>query len=379
MYTIKQIFTSVNYTNILNSIQEFFSKDYFNHIKGTVFKSINCKNFDFARIEYQCPHCGSRACKPVTCKTKFCPCCSKIYTENWSNKLNQQMINQKHKHLLFTIPKELRSFFLNNRELLTSISDSLNAVFKDHFWKKYKITHFGYITFFHTFGRKSNFNPHLHLLITCGGFKESLQWKSVDFFPYLPFKNSWKYIVTTALKEAFPNDQKLLNIINSIWKNQIEFFIDVKGTEVYNSLNALKYLGRYLARPPLAEYRITHFDGNSVTFWYEQLPEKNKVFLELPVEKFIKQLVAHIPPKGFKMIRRYGIYSRNFSQELKNLIKLKHLKKQKAIAKLTWAERIEKWLGINPLKCLQCGSNMILSIFFHKKYGIFDFRLKKKI
>lgn len=58
------------------------------------------------------------------------------------------MINQKHKHLLFTIPKELRSFFLNNRELLSSISDSLNSVFKDHFWKKYKITHFDTLFFF---------------------------------------------------------------------------------------------------------------------------------------------------------------------------------------------------------------------------------------
>ena len=103
------------------------------------------------------------------------------------------------------------------------------------------------------------------------------------------------------------------------------------------------------------------------------------MFLELSVEKFIKQLVAHIPPKGFKMIRRYGLYSRNFSQELKILIKFKYLKKQNIIRKLTWAERIEKWLGVNPLKCLQCGSNMSLTIFFHKKYGIFDFRLKKKI
>lgn len=119
------------------------------------------------------------------------------------------MINQKHKHLLFTIPKELRSFFLNNRELLSSISDSLNSLFKDHFWKKYKITHFGYITFFHTFDRKSNFNPHLHILITCGGFKESLLWKPVDFLPYSPFKNSWKYIVTTTLKEAFPQSKIL--------------------------------------------------------------------------------------------------------------------------------------------------------------------------
>lgn len=103
------------------------------------------------------------------------------------------------------------------------------------------------------------------------------------------------------------------------------------------------------------------------------------MFLELSVEKFIKQLVVHIPPKGFKMIRRYGLYSRNFSQELKTLIKLKYLKKQNIIRKLTWAERIEKWLGVNLLKCLQCGSNMNLTLFFHKKYGIFDFKLKKKI
>lgn len=90
-------------------------------------------------------------------------------------------------------------------------------------------------------------------------------------------------------------------------------------------------------------------------------------------------MVAHIPPKGLKIIRRYGLYSRNFSQELKNLIKLKHLKKQKATKKLTWTELIEKCHGVNPLRCLQRGFNMTLTIFFHKKYGIFDFRLKKKI
>ena len=82
---------------------------------------------------------------------------------------------------------------------------------------------------------------------------------------------------------------------------------------------------------------------------------------------------------SFRLRKRKDFYSRNFSQKIKNLIKLKYLKKQNIIRKLTWAERIEKWLGVNPLKCLQCGSNMELTIFFHKKYGIFDFRLKKKI
>jgi hypothetical protein len=32
---------------------------------------------------------------------------------------------------------------------------------------------------------------------------------------------------------------------------------------------AAKYIGRYLARPAIAEYRIVKYDGKTVHFWYE--------------------------------------------------------------------------------------------------------------
>ena len=33
---------------------------------------------------------------------------------------------------------------------------------------------------------------------------------------------------------------------------------------------AAKYIGRYLSRPAIVEYRISGYDGKSVTFWYEK-------------------------------------------------------------------------------------------------------------
>ncbi|MGL5088825.1 MAG: transposase, partial [Cetobacterium sp.] len=31
-----------------------------------------------------------------------------------------------------------------------------------------------------------------------------------------------------------------------------------------------KYIGRYLARPAIAEYRITDITDSTVTFWYQK-------------------------------------------------------------------------------------------------------------
>ncbi len=36
-----------------------------------------------------------------------------------------------------------------------------------------------------------------------------------------------------------------------------------------NAKGAAKYIGRYLARPAIAEYRILGYDREHVTFWYE--------------------------------------------------------------------------------------------------------------
>nr|WP_312891134.1 transposase [Clostridium thailandense] len=80
----------------------------------------------------------------------------------------------------------------------------------------------------------------------------------------------------------------------------------VKTTEV-----ALKYVGRYAARPAIAESRITKYDGKKVTFYYERHEDGKRVEETIDVIDFIGKLIRHIPEKGFKMIRYYGTYAKS--------------------------------------------------------------------
>ncbi|WP_368859684.1 transposase [Halalkalibacter sp. APA_J-10(15)] len=76
------------------------------------------------------------------------------------------------------------------------------------------------------------------------------------------------------------------------------------------SRGAAKYIGGYLARPAVAECRIESYDGPRMHFWYEDHKSRKRVDAKWPVYRFIFGLLQHIPPKHFRMVGRYGLYSR---------------------------------------------------------------------
>jgi len=41
----------------------------------------------------------------------------------------------------------------------------------------------------------------------------------------------------------------------------------------------------------------------------------------MDIDKFVQQVLIHLPPKNFKMINRFGFYGRNISTKLKDTIK----------------------------------------------------------
>ena len=116
----------------------------------------------------------------------------------------------------------------------------------------------------------------------------------------------------------------------SLYKKDTRFFFEVAKNDLNNNASAIKYIGRYLSHAPIAEYKIRDFSDNKVTFYYEDLSNnKEKVEVTIDVEKFLSKLIIHIPPKNFKMIRRFGIYSRNIKTELKFIIsRMKKYKSQ---------------------------------------------------
>ncbi len=77
-----------------------------------------------------------------------------------------------------------------------------------------------------------------------------------------------------------------------------------------NAKRVAKYIGRYLARPAIAEYRIEAYDGKTVHYWYEDHKTGKRIDKKIPVYRFLFEILQHIPPKHFRMVGRYGLYSR---------------------------------------------------------------------
>lgn len=137
-----------------------------------------------------------------------------------------------------------------------------------------------------------------------------------------------------------------------------------------------------MARPAIAEYRITKYDGKYVTFWYENKKPKKKIEVTMTAINFIGKLVNHIHPKGFRVVRRYGLYSRKKHKLSIEIIKLYNFIKQRDINEIintvknrnkSFRDRLIETFGVNPFICSKCGEEMILWEIWMPKYGkIYD-------
>lgn len=120
-------------------------------------------------------------------------------TTNMSFKL----INVQHRHCVFTIDENLRDFFLQDRSLLNCLFHAVTNVVLHMFHKQNKSQNYtpGFIMVLHTFGRDLKWNPHIHCLITEGGYSDDGFWKTVKHFNYTFLRNAFR----TALRNEMEN------------------------------------------------------------------------------------------------------------------------------------------------------------------------------
>ena len=132
-------------------------------------------------------------------------------------------------------------------------------------------------------------------------------------------------------------------------------------------------------RQAIALYRITGYDGRDVEYWYREHPTDRKVWTKVTAYEFIARLIQHIPSKGLKLVRHYGLYARVKFRKVKEIIE-RIFKRVKTISQefvsflkenrpLNYRERLQKSFGVDPYKCPRCGKEMILHEIYHPKYG----------
>jgi len=239
----------------------------------------------------------------------------------------------------------------------------------------------GVILVTQTAGRKSTWNPHLHLLVTEGGLDRNNNWVSFYYFDYNILRKKWMYILLTSLKKVLKDDPEALKLIEEAFQKNSSFgFIARARKERVRKTDIIGYLIKYVASPPIALYRITSYDGEYVRYWHREHPTDKQVFTTVSAYEFISRLIQHIPPKGLKLIRHYGLYARVKFKRVKEIIEriFRYVKtiSQEFFSFLgsslptNYRERLEKSFGIDPFKCPRCGQELILYEVWHPQHGI---------
>ena len=355
-FTIKEIFLDHwdSFLSIYSNVRPVVDKE--------VRKVIGCGDPNNGYAFYVCPDCGTYKFIPFRCHSRFCNTCGHSYQANRADAIARKLINCTHRHIVFTIAQELRPYFLKDRSLLHVLFRSSAKVISDWLYSQNHKESFsaGMVVSLHTFGRDLKWNPHIHMLITEGAVGKFTKWKRINYFPFTMLRKKWMTSLLVNLKASLNKELFSINNFNALvsylYKAYPEgFYVNAPSKSDFNSpLAVANYITRYIGRPVMAQSRITKYDGNFVTYWYQRHEDNEIVFKTEHAYEFIKKLIIHIPQQGFNMLRYYGIYAMPDKRrdKLIHLIK-KHTHKIRVIQR-RWQYRIESSFNYDPLKC-PCG------------------------
>ena len=359
----------------MNILQKIFT-DYYEEIKYTLHprdtemenidKMINCGNPAFGGAMYGCTHCGKLKFVPFRCHSRFCPTCGTKYAMERTTTMSFKLVNVPHRHCVFTIDETLREFFLNDRSLLDCLFHSVSSVISRMFFKMNKSKNYtpGFIMVLHTFGRDLKWNPHIHCLISEGGYSDDGFWKNVRHFNYAYLRNAFR---TALLNEMEPRlDPSFKAVKSQCYREHKQGFYVYAKPNVCDPKTVVKYIGRYLGRPVIATSRIDKYDGEMVTFHYHRHEDEKYMEETIPAMDFIKRLIRHIPDKHFKMIRYGGLYARHRKDDSKLRRAISRSKHSVYRSFNRWRSAILSSFGYDPLECPDCKHKMtFLELYYN--------------
>ena len=359
----------------MNVLQQIFT-DYYEEIEyilhprktemENIDKMIHCGDPSFGGAMYGCPHCGKLKFVPFRCHSRFCPTCGNKYTMDRTTSMSFKLVNVTHRHCVFTIDENLREFFLKDRSLLDCLFHSVNSVITRMFFKMNKSKNFtpGFIMVLHTFGRDLKWNPHIHCLISEGGYSDDGFWRNVKHFDYTFLRNAFRTALLNEMESKIGSSFKKVKA-KCYREHQQGFYVYAKPN-LCDPRIVVKYIGRYLGRPVIATSRIDKYDGEMVTFHYNRHEDEQYIEETIPAMEFIQRLIRHIPEQHFKMIRYGGIYARHREIDSKLYRAISKSKHHIYRSFNQWRTAILSSFGYDPLVCPDCQHRMeFLELYFN--------------
>ena len=114
----------------------------------------------------------------------------------------------------------------------------------------------GAIVVLHSFSKKMSFNPHLHILVTEGGFNRPGNFIHQKYIPFNAMRKTWQYQVLTRFKAALPKEAVYSVLIDRLFKKHRKgFYVHLpKKSRITNKKRVVKYVARYIRHPAVSHH-----------------------------------------------------------------------------------------------------------------------------
>jgi hypothetical protein len=276
----------------------------------------SCPDGHFSRIWYN------------SCRHRSCPQCTYIQSERWLAKQRARLLACEHYHVIFTVPHELNPLWHVH---LTQMTGLLFQSVRDTMMElrgapKYLGAQPGLMAAFHSWGRTLVLHPHLHGLVTGGGFTSSGEWVAVRNGYLLPvrvvaalFRGKFVWGVRRLWERgelALPDDmrpQVFVNLLNRLGHaKKTRWHVYIRERYAHGE-GVATYVTRYMRGGPVKNRQLVAFDGKRVTFAYQDHRDpasggSSKRRLTLPVEALMRRVLQHVVPLRTQVVRCYGLY-----------------------------------------------------------------------
>jgi hypothetical protein len=289
-----------------------------------------------------------------TCKSPACSSCGNKATIDWQRDREAALPGGPYKGITFTMSDLLWSFFRDNRFLVPALSAfAANAI--QILAAARQGLQVGVITFPQTFNGRLEFNPHVHTMVTAGGpHTSSGSWKSRFYYDGDRLMKLWRGAVIQLLRAALRAGLLRIDLtvdqMEDVLVHLERCWWSVKVQSSESKDHRLRYDGRYLRRPPIAQCRITNISERSVSFRTKDKKLGFWVEVEYSLEEFVDRWAQHISEHYQHGVRYFGLFaSRALGQISDALFTILGQKPRPRPRRLAWAVSIKRDFGRDPL------------------------------
>jgi len=316
----------------------------------------NCRTPACGEMQAVCSCCGEVTWITHSCGHRSCPKCQNHTATQWLERQKKKLLSVTYFLVTFTLPAQLRpSAYSKQRAVYTSLFQTAVASLKELAAEsRFLDGDIGMTGVLHTHTRQLNYHPHVHFIVPGGGINRKMNtWKKTT--PHFLIRVE---VLSKLFRGKFLASLRDQGISYPSILHKIDWVVHSKP--VGSGEKSLEYLSRYIYRGVISEKNIVSDQDGIVTFAYIDSETKVRKTRSLPGPEFLKLLLMHVLPKGFRRVRDYGFL---------------HGAAQKTLAFLQLMLNIVlKPLESTPrpeISCPNCGKPMKLVSFKVKRVLVF--------